>query len=183
MKVEETKLSGVRRITLDAFRDHRGAYVETYNEQEYKRHGIDVRFIQDDISVSKKNVLRGLHGDRKTWKLISCLRGTFFLVVIKGVPEAPDFGQWEAFTLSEEEPVQVLVPPGYANGHVVLTSVATFHYKQSTYYDPDSQFTLKWDDPRFQIPWPVEKPILSERDRLGHRPEEAPQGPGEAPKD
>jgi len=176
MKVEQTKLDGVLRITLDAFRDHRGMYVETYNEDRYRRHGIDVRFIQDDISVSKKNVLRGLHGDRKTWKLISCLWGEFLLVVIKGIPEAPDFGAWASFMLSQDEPVQILVPPGYANGHLVLSPVAVFHYKQSTYYDPESQFTLKWDDPRFKISWPVKRPVLSERDRVGRRAQDATSG-------
>ncbi|MFH1718672.1 MAG: dTDP-4-dehydrorhamnose 3,5-epimerase family protein [Planctomycetota bacterium] len=164
MKVSKTNLEGVLLIKLDVFEDFRGEYVETYNEAMYKENGIDVKFVQDDISVSSRNVLRGIHGDRETWKLISCLYGKFYLVVVKGDEQSKDLGKWESFVLSEKNRMQVLVPPNYGNAHLVLSDTAIFHYKQSTYYDRSKQFTYKWDDPRLNIRWPIKNPILSIRD-------------------
>ena len=168
MKVEKTNLEGVLKITLDAFEDHRGYYVETYNEDLYNKHGIDVKFIQDDISVSNKNVLRGIHGDQETWKLISFLEGKFYLVVINNDENSSQYMQWESFTLSEQNRTQLLVPPRFGNGHLVLSERAIFHYKQNTYYNPNGQFTICWNDPKYNIKWPIKKPILSERDEVGH---------------
>lgn len=168
MDVKKTSLEGVLLITLDVFKDHRGEYVETYNEELYRKHGIDIKFIQDDISVSRKNVLRGVHGDAETWKLISCLYGAFYLAVLNCDTESADFGKWQSFELSDKNRQQVLVPPKYGNGHLVLSEQAIFHYKQSTYYNPKGQFTCRWNDPRFNIVWPVTNPIMSKRDELGH---------------
>ena len=168
MKLEETKLKGVLKITLDAFEDHRGYYIETYNEDLYKKNGIDVKFVQDDISVSTKHVLRGIHGDAETWKLISCHFGKFYLMVVNCDKESPNFGKWEAFTLSARNRHQVLVPPKYGNGHLVMSDMAIFHYKQNTYYNPKGQFTYTWDDQKLNLWWPVKNPILSQRDELGY---------------
>ena len=168
MKVENTNLEGVLKITLDAFEDHRGYYIETYNEDLYKKNGISVKFIQDDISVSNKNVLRGIHGDQETWKLISCLGGKFYLVVINNDENSIQYKQWEAFTLSESNRIQILVPPKFGNGHLVLSERAIFHYKQNTYYNPNGQFTILWNDPEYNIKWPSSNPILSKRDEVGH---------------
>jgi dTDP-4-dehydrorhamnose 3,5-epimerase len=168
MIIEKTELEGVLFIKLDAFRDQRGEYVETYNEDLYRQHGIEVKFIQDDISVSKRNVLRGIHGDNLTWKLISCFYGEFYLVVVNCDPASSNFGKWLSFSLSDRNHFQVLIPPKYGNGHLVLSESAIYHYKQSTYYDPAKQFTYKWDDPRLSIKWPIDCPILSKRDELGH---------------
>ncbi len=167
MEVHKTNLEGVLQIKLDVFEDFRGEYVETYNEALYSEHGIDVKFIQDDISVSSQNVLRGIHGDSTTWKLISCLHGKFYLVVVNGDGQSGDFGKWQSFLLSARNRMQVLVPPKYGNAHLVLSETAIFHYKQSTYYDRSKQFTYKWDDPRFNIWWPTDNPILSQRDQGG----------------
>ena len=101
MTVENTKLAAVLLIKLEAFEGHRGWYVETYNEKLYHEHGIDVKFIQDDISVSTKHVLRGIHGDAQTWKLISCLCGKFYLVVVNNDAESNDYLKWQSFVLSE----------------------------------------------------------------------------------
>jgi dTDP-4-dehydrorhamnose 3,5-epimerase len=167
MKVEKTNLEGVLLVKLDAFEDHRGSYLEIYNESLYHDHGIDTKFIQDDISISSQNVLRGIHGDAETWKLISCLQGKFYLMVVNCDEQSGDFGKWQAFTLSETNRHQVLVPPRFGNGHLVLSDRAIFHYKQSTYYNPKGQFTYTWDDPRFDFWWPVKNPILSRRDEMG----------------
>lgn len=168
MKICKTKLDGVLLIRLDKFIDHRGEYLETYNEKLYKDNGVGIKFVQDDLSVSKKNVLRGIHGDFKTWKLISCLYGRFYFVVVNCKIKSKNFGKWQSFILSDKERVQVLVPPGYGNAHLVLSDKTIFHYKQSTYYERKRQFTYKWNDPRFNISWPINNPILSKRDQSGH---------------
>lgn len=163
-----TQLPGVLLIKPDVFKDFRGEYIETYNEDLYKSKGIDIKFIQDDISVSAKNVLRGIHGDNETWKLISCLHGEFFFVVVNCDADSKSYGKWQSFVLSDKNRMQVLVPPKNGNAHLVLSQTAVFHYKQSTYYNPKKQFTYKWNDPKFNINWPISKPILSERDESGH---------------
>ena len=167
MKVEKTNLVGVLKIMLDAFEDHRGYYIETYNERLYKKNGIDIKFIQDDVSISKKNVLRGIHGDQETSKLISCLEGEFYLVVVNNDERSTQFRQWESFILSEHNRIQVLVPPKFGNGHLILSERAIFHYKQSTYYNPTGQFTIRWNDPVYKLKWPITNPILSRRDEVG----------------
>lgn len=165
LNVQKSKLEGVLIITPPTiFNDNRGSYVETYNEAIYKEAGIGVSFVQDDISVSKKHVLRGIHGDRKTWKLVSCLQGEFFLAVVNWDESSKQYGQWESFILSERNRLQILIPPKFGNGHLVLSESSIFHYKQSTYYDRAGQFTLLWNDARFNIPWPCKEPILSKRD-------------------
>ena len=136
MEVSKTKLDGVLLITPPTiFQDFRGTYVETYNERLYNEAGVKVKFVQDDISVSKRNMLRGIHGDAETWKLVSCLFGQF-----------------------------LLVPPKFGNGHLTLSELAIFQYKQSTYYDRARQFTILWNDPKLNIQWPIKDPILSRRD-------------------
>jgi dTDP-4-dehydrorhamnose 3,5-epimerase len=168
MKVEETSLKGVLLIKPDTFEDHRGQYVELYNDDLYRKHGIDLTFIQDDISFSHRNVLRGIHGDSQTWKLISCLHGSFYFVVVNCDTDSTDFGKWLAFTLSDSNRFQILVPPKHGNAHLVISECTIFHYKQTTYYNPKSQFTYLWNDPRLGIWWPTKTPILSRRDEVGH---------------
>ena len=164
MEIRKTDLKGVLQIKPDVFEDFRGEYIETYNEAAYKENGIDVKFIQDDISVSTRNVLRGIHGDNETWKLISCLHGRFYFVVVNCDKQSAEFGKWRSFVLSDKNRLQILVPPGYGNAHLVLSDTTIFHYKQTTYYDRAKQFTYKWDDPKFNIWWPIKNPILSQRD-------------------
>ena len=163
MKIEKTALEGILLIEPQTiFEDFRGIYVELYNEELYKELGVD--FLQDDISTSYKNVLRGIHGDNDTYKLVSCLYGSFYLVVVNNDPESKQYKKWCSFTLSDRNHLQVLIPPKFGNGHLVLTDIAIFHYKQNTQYNRESQFTLKWDNPELNIFWPINDPILSERD-------------------
>lgn len=165
LNISKTSLDGVLRITPPTiFKDFRGSYVETYNRESYTAAGIDIDFIQDDISTSSRNVLRGIHGDQETWKLVSCLQGAFYLVVVNWDESSPQYQQWESFELSDANWLQILIPPKFGNGHLVLTEHAIFHYKQNTNYNRVGQFTLAWNDPLLNISWPIEKPILSERD-------------------
>ena len=165
LDIRATQLHRVRTITPPTmFEDFRGSYVELYNEEIYRAAGVDVAFIQDDISTSTHHVLRGIHGDAATWKLVSCLHGRFYLVVVDMEEGSPTYRQWEGFTLSDTNRTQVLIPPHHGNGHVVLSDVAIFHYKQNTLYDRSGQFTILWNDPDYDFWWPVKDPILSRRD-------------------
>ena len=165
MQVTKSQLQGVKLITPPTnFEDFRGSYVELYNTKIYKESGITQDFIQDDISTSSKDVLRGIHGDQTTWKLVSCLHGSFYIVVINNDVESPEYKQWQGFTLSATNRTQVLIPPKFGNGHVVLSDKAIFHYKQTSDYDRASQFTIIWNDPDYGIWWPIKNPILSQRD-------------------
>jgi dTDP-4-dehydrorhamnose 3,5-epimerase len=165
VKIQKTRLDGVQLITpATMFEDFRGEYVELYNEKLYNEAGIDTKFVEDDISVSSHHVLRGIHGDQNTTKLVSCLHGKFYLVVLNNIEGHPQYRQWEAFTLSAKNRLQVLIPAGFGNGHVVLSDVAIFHYKQSSAYNRAGQFTLIWNDPALNIWWPIKAPLVSQRD-------------------
>jgi len=170
-KCETTELDKVLLFKPASFEDFRGVYMETFNEAKYKLAikelaGEEVEFIQDNYSVSSKNVLRGIHGDPKTWKLIQCPMGKIYVVIVNCDENSPNFGKWQSFDLSETNKHQILVPPMYGTSHLVLSDRAMFSYKQSTYYDPKNlrQFTYRFDEPRFNIWWPVKHPILSKRD-------------------
>jgi len=171
MKVKETKIKNLLEIDLEVFEDFRGQYVETYNKEYYFNKGIKLEFLQDDISVSSQNILRGIHGDNKTHKLISCLLGRFYLVIVDLREDSKTYKQYVSFTLSETNRKQVLVPPGCGVAHLALSEKIIFHYKQTTYYNPDIQFTYKWNDPQLNIWWPVKNPIVSLRDETGKYPE------------
>lgn len=162
--VEKTALDEVLLIKPSRFEDHRGTYVETYNIEDYERNGISVKFLRDDISTSGKNVLRGIHYDNKTWKLIQCMHGKIFFVVVDMRSESPQYLKWVSFDLNDKNRYQVLVPPGFGNGHLVLSESCIFHYKMSEYYDPANERGVKWDDVSLGITWPVSEPILSEKD-------------------
>ena len=165
--VQKTQLEGVLQIVPDVFEDNRGRFVETYNEKAYKENGIIVGFVQDDISHSKKDVLRGIHGDQENAKLVSCVYGELFFVVVNCKEDSQDFGKWQSFDLTDKNRVQIFAPAGYGMAYLVRGEEAIFTYKQSSYFVHGRQFTYRWDDPRFGIKWPITNPILSERDKKG----------------
>jgi dTDP-4-dehydrorhamnose 3,5-epimerase len=165
-KIKKTELDGVLSIEPCKFIDRRGTFVETYNKKFFNKKIKNIKFLQDDISVSKKNVLRGIHGDNKTWKLISCLFGKIYFVVLNNDNKSNQYGKWESFIISDNNYKQILVPPKFGNGYLVLSNKAIFSYKQSTYYNRGSQFTISWKDSRFKIKWPTKNPILSKRDNF-----------------
>lgn len=164
--IEPTKLDGVLRVKpITYFEDFRGRYIESYNYDIYKSQGLKIEFVQDDFSRSHKGVLRGIHGDSDTWKLVSCIYGSFYLIVVNNDPKSSQYKQWISFTLSDRECHQILIPPKFGNGHLVISDEAIFHYKQSTYYDRGNQFTIKFDDPEYDFWWPNVNVITSERDK------------------
>ena len=161
----DTNLKGVKKIVPSRFEDHRGSYTEIFNKEFMLKNNLSFDFVQDDISFSSKNVLRGIHGDQNTTKLVSCLFGSFQLIVVNNDPNSNQFRHWESFELSFENRLQILIPPKFGNGHLVLSEFAIFHYKQNTQYDRKSQFTIKWNDPYFKFLWKNNNPILSDRDK------------------
>jgi dTDP-4-dehydrorhamnose 3,5-epimerase len=159
------KIDNLFLIERNVFKDHRGTFVETFNLDEYREKGIKIKFVRDCISTSKKNVLRGIHYDDKTWKLIQCMYGEIYFVVVDMRLNSPQYLKWQSFILSDKNRHQVLVPPNFGNGHLVLSDHCIFHYKMSEYYDPENEKTLKWDDPKAGISWPIKNPILSNKDK------------------
>ncbi len=167
LNVQKTALDGVLLIEpYSRFEDFRGEYVEIYNKAIYQAAGITVDFVEEDISVSTRHVLRGIHGDANTAKLVSCLYGKFYLVVVNNDPASAQYRKWTSFTLSEINRQQVFIPAKFGNGHVVLSDRAIFHYNQSAYYDRTGQFTLLWNDPQLGVWWPISDPIVSRRDAM-----------------
>ena len=173
MEINKTKLKNVLILDHYVFEDHRGTYEEIYNKEKYGKAikdaiGKDINFLEDDIAISSKHVLRGLHGDDRTWKLVTCLQGKYYIVVLNYDKNSVDFGKWQSFVLSDQNKKQLLVPPKHGHGYVVMSEKAIFHYKQScTYQGMDKQFTVNYNDTRFNMWWPVKNPILSTRDDLG----------------
>ena len=166
MDVSDTDLPGVRLLEPDVYVDDRGAFMETWNARDYGHHGIDVTFVQDNLSRSREGVLRGLHfqNPRPQAKLISVLAGEVYDVVVDVRVESDTFGEWHGTVLSAENARQLLVPEGYAHGFVATSGEVLFHYKCTDFYHPEADRTVRWDDPQLGIDWPVEDPILSEKD-------------------
>jgi dTDP-4-dehydrorhamnose 3,5-epimerase len=154
-------------IQPDIFYDFRGEYIETWNIENYKIFDKgNIIFKQDDISVSSKHTLRGLHGDFETWKLVQCAYGSLLQVIVDMRSNSETYLQYDMFSINDKNRNQILIPPGFANGHLVMSDVGIFSYKQSTLYQGvNAQFTIRWNDPKINIPWPIENPILSLRDK------------------
>ena len=150
-------------------KDLRGSIFTTYDDKVYDKHlPKNVKFIHDKFSESKQNVLRGFHGDSKSWKLVTCIYGEVFQVIVDMRKDSKTYLKWESWILNSNNKKQILVPPGFMNGYYVQSDFSVYHYKYAysgEYLDVDKQIVLKWNDNRLNIPWPSNNPILSERDR------------------
>ena len=166
MKVIETKLPGVLIIEPKVFGDARGFFKETFQAERYQEAGIEYEFVQDNHSRSQKGVLRGLHFQitKPQGKLVSCSQGAVFDVAVDVNPESATFGQYVGIELTEDNHHQFWVPPGYAHGFCVLTDTADFQYKCTDYYDPSDEGGLIWNDSDVAIDWPMDQPLLSDKD-------------------
>lgn len=152
-------------IEPDVFPDERGYFKETYSQQRYAQAGIAETFVQDNVSISRRGVLRGLHYDPRMAKLVQCLHGEIFDVVVDMRETSPTYLQWDAFTLSGENHRQLYVPAGFAHGFYVLSDIAIVSYKQSALYDPQYERAVRWNDPRIGVEWPAAgTPVLSAKD-------------------
>lgn len=168
MRVIQTKLLGVLIIEPDVFGDNRGFFKETFNLNRYKEQvGIDLPFVQDNHSRSRKGVLRGLHFQKTKpqGKLVSVTRGAVYDVAADINPESPTYGQYVGVELSEGNHRQLWVPPGYAHGFVVLSDEADFVYKCTDYYTPSDEDGIAWNCPLLNIDWPVSNIQLSDKDK------------------
>jgi len=172
MKLTHTPIPGVILIEPRVFGDARGFFLETWNRERYLEAGFpDVQFVQDNHSRSSKGVLRGLHYQRENpqGKLVWAATGAVFDVVVDIREGSPTFGQWYGCKLSDENHCQLWVPPGLAHGFCVLSDIADFQYKCTDYYRPDDEGGVLWNDPAIGIDWPIEEPLLSEKDRKSPR--------------
>lgn len=169
MKITKTKLNGVMLIEPKIFGDHRGWFTETYNEENFKKAGIDTVFIQDNHSFSAtKGTLRGLHyqkDPKAQTKLVRCTKGSIFDVAIDIRKESPTYGEWYGVELSEENKKQLLVPKGFAHGFMTLTDDVEVQYKVDELYSPEHDRGIFWGDPEIGIEWPINiQPVLSAKD-------------------
>ena len=167
MQVSKTPIDGLLIIEPKIFADPRGMFYEVYSENRYEEHGIPC-FVQDNHSVSKKGVLRGLHYQVNPGqgKLVRVTRGEVFDVAVDIRKQSPTYGKWWGLSLSETNNFQLYIPIGFAHGFCVLSESAEVLYKCSDYYSPENERGILWNDPDLAIDWPVKDPILSEKDAV-----------------
>ena len=168
MKITQTELPGVVIIEPKVFGDERGFFLETFQAERYSSlAGISSRFVQDNHSRSRRGVLRGLHAQKQhpQGKLIRTARGEIFDVVADIDPRSATFGRWVGVTLSDTNHRQLWIPPGYAHGFLVISEIADFEYKCTDYYHPQSETGVIWNDPDLCIAWPIEDPLLTDKDK------------------
>lgn len=171
MKVSKTGLPGVMLIEPDIYSDGRGYFLETFHAERYLAAGLPDHFVQDNISFSKGRVLRGLHLQHPNGqgKLVYAVEGEIFDVAVDVRDGAPGFGHWTGEILSAANGHQLYIPEGYAHGFCVLSASARVAYKCTAPYDASAETTVLWNDPDIGIAWPVEQPIVSEKDAAAPR--------------
>ena len=178
MNVLTCDIPGLLIIEPKVFGDARGFFLETWNLRRYREAGLDADFVQDNLSFSRRGILRGLHfqSPKPQGKLLQVLQGEVFDVAVDIRRSSPTFGKWHGLMLSGENKRQFYVPPGFAHGFAVLSETALFHYKCTEFYSPKDELAIRWDDPDIGIQWPLKEPLLSERDAKGLRLRDAPPG-------
>lgn len=174
MKVLPNEIPGLLVIEPDRHGDERGFFMETWQQRRYAEAGIDLPFVQDNLSRSRTGTLRGLHYQLRQpqGKLVSVLSGAVYDVAVDLRRASATFGRWMGIELSAENGRQLWVPPGFAHGFLVLSETADFMYKCTDYYAPEHERCIRWDDPDLDIHWPLvgeREPMLSTKDRAGIR--------------
>lgn len=169
MEFHETRLKSAYLIKLRIFKDERGFFMESYSKKEFATAGIDVDFVQDNHSLSvSKGVLRGLHfqnPDDTQAKLVRVTRGAAYDVIVDLRKDSPTFGKWEGFELTADNYLMLYIPRGFAHGFCTLEDYTEFQYKCDNFYAPQNETGIIWNDPDLKIYWPIENPILSEKDK------------------
>ena len=166
MRVIDTDIPGTCIIEPDVFEDARGFFMETYQRQRYAEYGIDINFVQDNLSFSSAGTLRGLHYQHPfaQEKLVHVLSGEVYDVAVDVRRSSPSFGRWVGTLLSGENRRQFFIPKGFAHGFHVLSDTALVAYKCGDYYHSEAEWTLRWDDPALAIDWGIKSPLLSPKD-------------------
>jgi dTDP-4-dehydrorhamnose 3,5-epimerase len=169
MEFQKTTLKDAILIKPKVFGDHRGFFMETYSEKLFKKNGIESDFVQDNHSMSaEKGVLRGLHfqeNPHSQAKLVRVTKGKVYDVIVDLRKDSPTFKKWEGFELSAENKLTLFVPKGFAHAFCTLEENTEFMYKVDDFYAPECDSGIIWNDPELQIDWPIENPILSEKDK------------------
>ncbi len=167
MKVTETPIQGLHIFEPAVYKDDRGLFYESWREQEYRDYGIQETFLQDNISVSYKNVLRGLHYQKNQGQLVSVIQGHIFDVAVDMRPHSPTFKKYFSLELSSDNPQQLYMTPGFAHGFYVLSDKVVMSYKCTQYYNSACESGIIWNDPELAIKWPLAgNPIISKKDSL-----------------
>ena len=164
----ETEIPDLVLLEATAHGDDRGFLVETFRDDLWRDHGIDVEFVQENQSRSGGGILRGLHFQLRPGqaKLVRCARGTIWDVAVDLRRDSPTYRRWEGVPLSDENHRQLFIPAGFAHGFCVMSEQADVAYKLSSYYDQDTEAGIRWDDPGIGVEWPIQDPQLSDRDKL-----------------
>ncbi|HTU69738.1 MAG TPA: dTDP-4-dehydrorhamnose 3,5-epimerase [Candidatus Baltobacteraceae bacterium] len=167
MDVQPLPIDGAKKVVPDAFRDDRGYFKEIFRSSVYARIGVPGPFVQDNVSVSRARVLRGLHGDMRMAKLVQVLRGKAFDVIADVRAGSPSYGRWTAVTLEAAGHAQIYIPAGCLHGFLALEDDTLLLYKQTAEYDPAHEIGIAWNDPDLAIEWPLagSEPLLSAKDR------------------
>jgi dTDP-4-dehydrorhamnose 3,5-epimerase len=171
MKILRCELQGLIILEPTVFGDARGFFMELWHQGRYGEHGLETDFVQDNLSCSRRGALRGLHlqNPNPQAKLLQVLQGEVFDVGVDLRRSSPTFGRWHGLVLSSENKRQFYLPAGFAHGFAVLSESALIYYKCSTFYCPKDELVLRWDDPDIGIQWPLNNPLLSEKDAKGVR--------------
>jgi dTDP-4-dehydrorhamnose 3,5-epimerase len=164
MKIIETNFEGLIVFSPTVYQDERGAFYESWKLKAYEEAGIQDIFLQDNVSVAKKHVLKGLHYQHNQGQMVTVIYGSIFDVVVDMRPTSNSYKQYFSMVLKAEEPTQIYMPPGFAHGFCVLSDMAIMNYKCTQYYDPSQEGGIIWNDPELGIEWPEKKPIISGRD-------------------
>ncbi len=169
VKFKETKLKGAYIISLEPLTDERGFFARSFCQEEFEKHGLNLRIVQCDISYNKKKgTLRGMHYQEAPYeeaKLVSCVRGLMYDVIIDLRPNSPTHSQWFAEELSFENNKMIYIPKGFAHGFQTLEDDSVVYYQMSEFYHPECARGVRWDDPAFGIKWPVKPKIISDKDK------------------
>jgi dTDP-4-dehydrorhamnose 3,5-epimerase len=176
MKVRSCDIPGLLIIEPNLFGDARGFFLEIWHRQRYRDAGLDADFVQDNLSLSRRGTIRGLHfqNPRAQGKLVWVVEGEVFDVAVDLRRSSPTFGRWHGLNLSSENHLQFYIPPGFAHGFAVLSDTAIFAYKCTEFYSPADELTLQWNDPDVGVQWPFRDPVLSEKDKRGLRLKDLP---------
>lgn len=167
MIVEKTPIDGLLILKPDVFEDERGYFFESYNHDVFLKHGLDLHFVQDNESMSRKGVLRGLHFQNPPYaqgKLVRVIRGSVMDVAVDIRKGSPTYGKWNSVLLSSANKWMYWIPGGFAHGFVTLEDNTVFFYKCTNVYNKESEGCIRWNDPDLNINWGINDPVVSGRD-------------------
>ncbi|MEZ5197636.1 MAG: dTDP-4-dehydrorhamnose 3,5-epimerase [Bacteroidales bacterium] len=167
MKISKTKLEGLLIIQPKVIEDSRGYFFESFRVDVLRNQGVDLDFVQDNESMSEKNVLRGLHFQNPPHaqgKLVKVVKGSVLDVAVDIRKNSPTYGQWISQLLTEENKTIIWIPPGFAHGFLTLMDNTIFQYKCTNYYNKEAEGSLRWNDPDLKINWNIENPVVSDKD-------------------